>query len=92
MLIRFLPTRLVPPLAAFKLALGLVAFWATWGTQAGRDPAFPYVLHGLLAVAFAGTGALLLIGGRQDRRAVNLGAFFLATCTAWMNRPLRPRR
>ncbi len=89
MLIRSLPTRLVPPLAAFKLALGLVAFWATWGAEAGQDPAFPYVLHGVLIVAFGGTGALLLLGGREDRRAVNLGAFFLATSTAWANRPLR---
>ena len=89
MLIRSIPTRLVPPLAAFKLALGLVAFWATWGTKAGQDPGFPYVLHGLLPIAFGGTGALLLIGGRGDRRAVNLGAFFLATSTAWTNRPLR---
>ena len=89
MLIRNLPTRLVPPLAFFKLALGLVAFWATWGTPASQDPNFSYALHGLLPVAFGGTGALLLIGGRKDRRAVNLGAFFLAASTAWSNRPLR---
>ena len=89
MLIRSIPTRLVPPLAAFKLALGLVAFGATWGAQAGKDADFPYVLYGLLAVAFGGTGVLLILGGREDRRAVNLGAFFLATSTAYGNAPLR---
>ncbi len=89
MLIRSIPTRLVPPLAAFKLALGLAAFWATWGAQAGKDASFPYVLYGLLGVAFGGTGALLLLGGREDRRAVNLGAFFLAASTAYSNGPLR---
>ncbi len=69
--------------------MGLVAFWATWGAEAGLDRGFPYVLHGLLITAFGGTGALLLFGGRGDRRAVNLGAFFLATSTAWANKPLR---
>lgn len=89
MLIRTLPTRLVPPLAFFKLALGLVAFGALWGSPTTADPYFPYPLHGLLSVAFGGTGALLMIGGRKDRRAVNLGAFFLAASTSWCNKPLR---
>ncbi|HEV2856613.1 MAG TPA: serine/threonine-protein kinase [Thermoanaerobaculia bacterium] len=89
MLIRTFPTRLVPPLAVFKLALGLVAFWATWGTPASQDATFPYVLHALLSVAFGITGALLLLGGRADRRAVTLGAFFVAAATSWSNRPLR---
>jgi hypothetical protein len=81
-------TRLVPPLAAFKLAVGLAAFFATYESAAGRDPAFPYTFNGLLPAAFGATALLLLIGGRRDRRAVALGSFFLVTATAWSNAPL----
>ncbi len=82
-------TRLVPPLAAAKLALGLAAFVMTYEQAAGSDPAFPYAFHGLFSIAFAATATLLLIGGHEDRRAVALGGFFLVTATAWCNRPLR---
>jgi hypothetical protein len=82
-------TRLVPPLAAVKLVLGLAAFFMTYRSAAGEDPAFPYFFYGLLSVAFGITAALLLIGGRGDRRAFALGGFFLATATAWCNNPLR---
>jgi hypothetical protein len=83
-----LATRLVPPLAAFKLALGLAAFFLTYASAAGRDRFFPYVFYGLFAAAFGATGALLLLGGREDRRAQALGGFFLVTATAWCNKPL----
>jgi hypothetical protein len=79
--------RFVPPLAAFKLALGVIAFIATW-KRAGENPAFPYPYYALFLFAFGATGALLLIGGRGDRRAIALGGFFLATATSWCNRPL----
>jgi protein kinase-like protein/GAF domain-containing protein len=87
-LIRSLATRLVPPLAAGKLALGLVAFFATYSLAAGGDPYYPYVLYGILPIAFGATAGLLLLGGRNDRRAVALGGFFLVTATAWGNKPL----
>jgi eukaryotic-like serine/threonine-protein kinase len=81
--------RLVPTLAAFKLALGLVAFFATYASAPSADPSFPYILYGLLIAAFGATAALLVLGGRTDRRALALGGFFLTTATAWCNRPLR---
>ncbi|MFL6196931.1 MAG: protein kinase domain-containing protein [Thermoanaerobaculia bacterium] len=84
-----LPARLVPPLAALKLALGLIAFFVTYDLGAGRDPAFPYFYFLLFMTAFGATGALLVLGGRRDRRALALGGFFLAAATAWANRPLR---
>ena len=81
-------SRLVTSLAAFKLAMGLAAFFATYGTEAGKDPRFPYILYGLFAIAVGSTGVLLLLGGRQDRRALALGGFFLVTATNWSGRPI----
>ena len=83
-----LPARLVPPLATIKLALGLAAFFATYARCAGKDPTFPYVYYGLLPIAFGATGALLLLGGREDRRALALGGFFLAAAPSWADAPL----
>jgi hypothetical protein len=83
-----LATRLIPPPAACKLALGLIAFCLTYQRAAGRVPHFPYVFYGLFAAAFGATAALLLLGGREDSRALALGGFFLVTATAWCNRPL----
>ncbi|HEX3556134.1 MAG TPA: serine/threonine-protein kinase [Thermoanaerobaculia bacterium] len=88
MLRRSFLARLVPPLAAFKLALGLAAFVLTYDGAAGRDPTFPYAFFGLFSTAFGATGALLLLGCREDRRALALGGFFLVTATAWCNGPL----
>jgi tRNA A-37 threonylcarbamoyl transferase component Bud32 len=84
-----LPARLVPPLAAVKLTLGLIAFCKTYESFTGSDPSFPYGYHALFTVAFAATGALLLLGGREDRRALALGGFFLAMSTSWSDRPLQ---
>jgi hypothetical protein len=81
-------SRLVTSLAAFKLAMGLAAFFATYSAEAGKDPNFPYPFFGLFAVAFGSTGTLLLLGGRQDRRALALGGFFLVTATTWSGHPL----
>ncbi|HEX4965428.1 MAG TPA: serine/threonine-protein kinase [Thermoanaerobaculia bacterium] len=71
-----------------KLALGLAAFFSTYKAEAGKDAAFPYVFYGLFAAAFGATGIMLLLGGRQDRRAAALGGFFLATATTWSTHPL----
>jgi len=84
-----LPARIVPPLAAAKLALGLVAFSLTYASDAGQNPAFPYLYNAVFILVFGATGALLLLGGRNDRRALSLGGFFLAAATAWCNAPLR---
>jgi len=81
-------SRLVTSLAAFKLVMGLAAFFVTYGTEAGKDPTFPYPFFGLFAIAFGSTGILLLLGGRQDRRALSLGGFFLVTATTWSGHPL----
>ena len=68
--------------------MGLAAFFVTYGTEAGKDPTFPYPFFGLFAIAFGSTGILLLLGGRQDRRALSLGGFFLVTATTWSGHPL----
>ncbi|HEX6904515.1 MAG TPA: serine/threonine-protein kinase [Thermoanaerobaculia bacterium] len=88
MLTRSLPVRLIPPLAGYKLLLGLIAFAVTWKEAGGGDPRFPFPLFGLLQAAFGATAALLLLGGREDRRALALGGFFLVTATSWSNGPL----
>jgi Protein kinase domain len=87
-LTRSLPVRLIPPLAGYKLLLGLIAFAVTWRDAKGGDPGFPFTLYGLLQVALGATATLLLLGGREDRRALALGSFFLVTATAWSNGPL----
>ncbi|HSN89112.1 MAG TPA: GAF domain-containing protein, partial [Thermoanaerobaculia bacterium] len=81
-------TRLVPSLASLKVAMGLAAFFLTYSASAGRDPLFPYVFYLFFLLAFGVTAALLLVGGRGDRRAVALGGFFLTAATAWSNKPL----
>ncbi|HKH47999.1 MAG TPA: serine/threonine-protein kinase [Thermoanaerobaculia bacterium] len=84
----FFWTRLIPSLALFKLASGLVAFFLAYGAPAGRDPSFPYPLYLVFIGEFGIPAALLLFGGRGDPRAVALGSFFLMGITAWCNRPL----
>jgi hypothetical protein len=85
----FFWTRLVPSLALFKLASGLVALFLTWDAAAGQqDPSFPYFLYLVFICEFGVPAALLLFGGRGDPRAVALGSFFLMGITAWCNRPL----
>lgn len=81
-------TRLIPPLGAFKVALGLAAFCLVYERAAGHDPYFPYAFYGLFTAAFSTAAALLLLGGRADPRAQALGGFFLVTATAWCNKPL----
>jgi hypothetical protein len=65
-----------------------VAFWAAYESFAGPNPAFAYGYYGLFALSFGSMGALLLLGGREDRRALALGGFFLATATSWSDGPL----
>lgn len=85
----FFWTRLVPFLALFKLASGLAAFFLTWGAAATEpDPIFPYILYLAFILEFCVPATLLLLFGRGDPRAFNLGSFFLMGITAWCNRPL----
>jgi len=83
------PTRLVLPLAAAKLVLGLAAFVVMFEYAARGNFALPFSFFGLFVIAFGATAFLLLAGGNRDRRAVALGGFFLVTATAWCNQPLR---
>jgi hypothetical protein len=80
--------RLVPPIATIKVVLGLAAFCAVVG-RVKPSPLFPFVFYALLPIAFGATGALLLLGGRGDRRALALGGFFLVTAASWSDAPLR---
>ena len=84
-------TRLVPLLGVLIVPAGLAAFFLTYdeASETLAKDSFPYWLHLVLTVVFAGTAALLLVGGRRDRRAVSLGTFLLAIATAFCNRPLR---
>jgi tRNA A-37 threonylcarbamoyl transferase component Bud32 len=83
-----LPARLILPLATIKVALGLAAFLAVYEVAAPSSTKFPYSFLALLPIAFGATGALLLLGGRGDRRALALGGFFLATAASWSDAPL----
>jgi hypothetical protein len=83
-----LPARLIPPLATIKVAIGLAVFLEVYESAAGLNPRFPYSFNALLPIAFGATGALLLLGGRGDRRALALGGFCLATAASWSDAPL----
>ncbi len=83
-----LPARLILPIAAIKVALGLAAFLNVYEVAASQSLKFPYSFLALLPIAFGATGALLLLGGREDRRALALGGFFLATAASWSDAPL----
>ena len=65
-----------------------MAFWTAYESFAGPNPAFAYGYYALFAISFGAMGALLLLGGREDRRALALGGFFLATATSWSDGPL----
>ena len=80
--------RFVPLLATVKLAVGLAAFFLTYDEGVGSNPTFPHILYLLFILAFGATAALLLLGGRGDKRAVALGSFFLVGASAWCNKPL----
>lgn len=86
-------SRLVPLLGAIVVAAGLVAFALTY-SRASRELArieggFPYYQHLVLALPFIPTAALLILGGRRDRRALALGTFCLLVAVPQFNRPLR---
>lgn len=68
--------------------MALAAFSLTYERFAGGDAYFPYLFYLLFIVTFGATAALLLLGGRNDRRALSLGGFFLMGATAWCNGPL----
>ncbi len=80
-------TRLVLPLAWLKLAAGLAALVVTY-RWIPEDPFFPRFLFLFFFLEFGGSATLLLLGGRQDSRAVALGSFFLVAATAWCGTPL----
>jgi GAF domain-containing protein len=85
---RFFWTRLVPVLACAKAAAGLAAVFLTL-RSAPADAFFPYPLFLFFLVEFGATAALLILGGRHDRRAQALGSFFLTALTSWTDSPLR---
>jgi hypothetical protein len=85
---KFFWTRLVPSVACLKAAAGLAAAVFTMGSVPS-DPTFPYPLFLFFLLVFGATATLLILGGRQDRRAQSLGFFFLTALTAWTDSPLR---
>jgi hypothetical protein len=80
-------TRLILLLAAVKTAAGLAAFFITAGSNPGTY-VFPYWLYLLYIATFGGAAALLLVGGREDHRAVLLGGLLLTIATIYCSRPL----
>jgi len=83
----FFSTRLIPAVALAKAVAGLAAWFLTW-KAVSPDNFFPYSLYLFFMLEFGATAALLIVGGREDRRAQSLGFFFLAAVTAWADRPL----
>jgi serine/threonine-protein kinase len=79
--------RLAPALAFLKVAAGVAAFFLTIHS-APRDPYFHYPLYLFFLLEFGGTAALLVLGGKADRRAQYLGFFFLTAASAWAGHPL----
>jgi len=85
---RFFWTRLIPALACAKAVAGVAAWFFSVRT-APADPIFPHSLFLFFGLEFGATAALLILGGRQDRRAQTLGFFFLTAMTSWATTPLR---
>lgn len=76
--------RAIRAVALAKCVVSLAGFAV--GLASG--PAFPLALFLAHVVVFASAGLLLQVLGREDRRAVALGLFFLVLCGAWTDRPL----
>ena len=70
--------------AAIKVAVGLVGLLVPFpGVEGAIGSVPPTSISGLNIVAFGGAAALLVFAGRQDLRAVHLGAFFLLVATSF---------
>ena len=76
-------------LAALQILAGLLGFFLTapWSEPAPTTP-YPLWIYFLIMAAFATAAALLLYGGRSDRRAVYLGITYLLAASAFSYRPL----
>jgi eukaryotic-like serine/threonine-protein kinase len=85
----FFFTRLIPALALVKAVAGLAAWLVSFRTAPADPLQFPYVLYLFFMLEFGATAALLILGGREDRRAQLLGFFFLTAVTAWADHPLQ---
>lgn len=79
--------RIVRIVAAAKVVLGLAAFLA--GPHAPAPPfrTLVFVAH---VLTFTGLALFLQTMGRDDRRAVSLGLFFLVAAGTWADRLLEP--
>ena len=84
----FFATRVIPALALVKAVAGLAAWLASF-RSAPVDIYFPTGLYPFYMLEFGATAALLILGGRADRRAQSLGFFFLTAVTAWTDHPLQ---
>jgi hypothetical protein len=78
--------RLVLAVALVKVAFGTVG---TFGDLKGPAYFHPFFYTVFLTIFGAGA-ALLVLGGREDRRAVALGGFFAAFASAYAKTPLSP--
>jgi hypothetical protein len=83
--------RFILLIAAFKALLGfcglVVALTSRHGVAGPTSP--PLALTAGIVLIFGCAGALLVFGGRRDRRAVHLGGFLLLTTTSMGDRGLR---
>jgi hypothetical protein len=77
--------QMLATLALSQIAVALFA-WATRPPDTQAVPALPLILN---LCAFTASGVVLILGGRRDRRAVYLGALFLAIAGALSPRFLR---
>jgi hypothetical protein len=76
--------------AAIKVAVGLVGLLIPLPVADGALGNLPPTAISVLnVVAFGGAAALLVFAGRQDLRAVHLGAFFLLVATSFAHPGIR---
>jgi tRNA A-37 threonylcarbamoyl transferase component Bud32 len=76
-------------LAVVKVLLALTAYVAGALTGTLRPAFLPLWVEVLLVLAYAAVGSALVAGGRQDRRATELGVYLLTIGTAFADVLLR---
>lgn len=72
-------------LALLKCVVGLYGLGLE---PPGANPTVPATVYALMLSVFAVAGLGLIFGGHRDRRALDLGAFFLVTASAFSARGL----
>jgi hypothetical protein len=75
-------------LAALKLIVGLAGFLAPPTSVPAAVTPFPAWIHALHIVVFGAAAAILIFGGRRDRRAIHLAGVYLLFATVFADRTI----